>query len=93
MSRYAKAIAALCSLIGTWGMTAALDDGITAVELFGLLAAIGGSAAVWSIPNDPLAGEPADPGVSERGASDLAIVLGALIIGIALVLAFGTETR
>lgn len=53
MTNIRKAVAALFALVGTWGMTAALEGGITAVEWFGLLAAIGGSAAVWGIPNDP----------------------------------------
>lgn len=53
MKTYAKAIAALAGVVSTWGITAAADNSITAVELFGLLGAVGTVAAVWATPNDP----------------------------------------
>lgn len=65
MTEIRKSIAALIALIGTWGVTAASDGGINAVEWFGLLAVIGGTGAVWGIPNTP------PPDDSERGATDL----------------------
>lgn len=52
MTAYRKAIAAFVSLVGTWGITAAADGHISAVEWFGLLAVVGGTGAVWGLPND-----------------------------------------
>lgn len=65
MSRYAKALAALLGAIGTWGATAA-QDGISSVEWFGLVTALGTALAVYGVPNTPPAGEPPDPGMSEQ---------------------------
>lgn len=76
MSRYRKSLMALVALVGTWGITAA-PDGITAVEWFGLLAAIGGTGAVWGVPNDPPKGKRASKKVSERGqvSADLVVLV------------------
>lgn len=53
MSRYVKFIAAIFGTIATWGLTAAVDGKIDLVELFGLLAALAGSLAVFQLPNAP----------------------------------------
>lgn len=52
MSGIRKALAALVALVGAWGITAAADGQVDAVEWFGLLAVLGGTGAVWGIPND-----------------------------------------
>lgn len=51
MAGVRKALAALVALVGTWGVTAVADGAIDAVEWFGLLVVLGGSGAVWGIPN------------------------------------------
>jgi hypothetical protein len=66
MSRYVKTIAAILGTVSTWGITAAADSGIDAVEWYGLLGALAGTLAVFSFPNTPPAGEPADPNMSEQ---------------------------
>jgi len=53
MKAYAKAIAGLLGAISTWGVTAAADDAINAVELFGLLGALATVLVVYAVPNDP----------------------------------------
>jgi hypothetical protein len=65
--RYAKAIAALCLAVGTWGTTAFQDDAINTGEWWGLGVAVLTAAGVWAIPNRPPVGEPADPTISEQG--------------------------
>lgn len=67
MSRYAKSIAAVIGAIATWGITAASDNSITLVEWFGLLGALATVVAVYSVPNQPPPGQPADPAMSEQG--------------------------
>lgn len=59
---YAAAVAALTTTISlVW------DLEIQAEEAIALLAAWSGAFGVLLFPNDPPAGEPADPEVSERG--------------------------
>lgn len=65
MSRYMKTIIAVLGGISAWGMTAAADNAITAVELFGLLGALATALGVYAIPNTPPKGEPRDAGTSE----------------------------
>ena len=45
----AKAVAALLSAVGTWGLTASVG-GISIQEYFGLLIALGGAYAVYLTP-------------------------------------------
>lgn len=66
MSRYAKTIVAVLGAISTWGITAATEGGITAVEWFGLLGSLATVLGVYAVPNTPPAGEPSDPGISEQ---------------------------
>jgi len=74
MSRYAKAIATffgtLIGSVGTWGVTAVQDGGISDAEYFGLLIALSTvfatTAAVFGVPNTPPAGQAADPQMSEQ---------------------------
>lgn len=65
MSRYVKTICAVLGGISTWGITAAADNAITQVELFGLLGVLSTCLAVYAFPNTPPDGE-ADPNISER---------------------------
>lgn len=76
MSTYRKAIAALLGSIGTWGMTAAAEGGITGAEWFGLLAVLGTTSAVWGLPNDT---DPGEDGAIEPGSLALGIVLGVVL--------------
>jgi len=79
MSRYFKAIAALLGAVSTWGITAAADDAISTVEWFGLVGALGTVIAVYAVPNDPPAGQLADPALSERGFAAVEFALGAAV--------------
>lgn len=49
----AKAIIAILGGVSSWGMTAAVDDAITQVELFGLLGVIATALGVYFYPNAP----------------------------------------
>lgn len=53
LAPYAKAIIAIFGGIGTWGITAAAADGISAVEWFGLLSALSTALGVYAFPNRP----------------------------------------
>lgn len=70
-SRYAKAIIAALGALATWGATAGADERYTDVELWSVLGAVATALAVLFVPNTPPTGEPADPGISEQGATDL----------------------
>lgn len=76
----AKAIAALLGAVSTWGVTAAVD-GITAVELFGLMGAFGTAAAVWATPNR--AGDE-----SGFAYEETAVIVAATLVVVALLLRF-----
>lgn len=65
MSRYIKFITALLGGISAWGVTAAADNGIDLVELYGLLGVLATALGVFSFPNTNPDG-PADPDVSEQ---------------------------
>lgn len=67
MTRYIKTISAVLGGVSTWGITAAADNAITNVELFGLLGVLSTALAVYAFPNTPPEGEPSDPGISEQG--------------------------
>lgn len=58
MSRYAKAIAALCTSMALWGGTAAADGHYTAAELWGLAGVAGSTATVWAVKNAPARSRP-----------------------------------
>lgn len=66
MSRYAKAVIALLGAVATWGITAAEDNLYSQVELWGALLAAVTALGVYAWPNQPPAGEPADPSMSEQ---------------------------
>lgn len=80
-SRYAKAIAAFVSAFAVpfaGALTETSDHGniVTQGEwITALVAGLVGGFAVAAIPNRPPAGQPSDPGVSEQGHVDLAVVL------------------
>lgn len=83
-----KAVAALLAGIATWGGTALADGAVTPVEWFGLLGVLAGVVAVFGVPNDAPAGQPADPAVSERGHSVIEVVVAAVaLVILVLVLA------
>ena len=50
---YIKAIIAVLGGVSTWGITAASDNAITPVELFGLLGVLSTSLGVYAFPNTP----------------------------------------
>lgn len=52
MNKYAKAIMAFFTSLGTWGATAFADNGLTAVEAFGLCGVIVVTVGVFAVPND-----------------------------------------
>lgn len=53
MTTIAKAAMAFFTSLGTWGATAFADNGLTAVEAFGLCGVVVATIAVWAIPNEP----------------------------------------
>lgn len=82
MSRYRKAywaaLAAVCTTITlVW-------DGVSQQDALALVTAWGGVGGVFLFPNDPPEGEPADPGVSERGRVNAQL---AVLVFIAVVVA------
>jgi len=66
VTRYAKSIIAVLTGLATWGATAFADDSITSVELFGLCGVAVLGLSVFAVPNEPPAGTPRDPDISER---------------------------
>lgn len=84
MSRYSKTIAAILGAISTWGITAAADEGINAVEWYGLLGALAAVLAVYSVPNKPPADEPADPSMSEQGQTSIVVVAALVAAAVAV---------
>lgn len=60
MQQVAKALVALLTALGTWGVTAA-PDGYTQEELWGLCGVAVAAISVWAIPNRaPLSQESKD---------------------------------
>lgn len=51
MEYYNKAVVAFFTALGTWGATAFADNGVTAVELFGLCGVIVATAGVFQVKN------------------------------------------
>lgn len=51
---YIKAIIAILGGISTWGITAASDNAITPVEIFGLLGVLSTALGVYAFPNAPM---------------------------------------
>lgn len=51
MEYYYKAIAAFFTALGTWGVTAFADDGVTAVEAFGLCGVVVATVSVFQVKN------------------------------------------
>lgn len=47
----AKALIAFLTALGTWGATAFADNGLTAVEAFGLTGVIVAALLVYTVPN------------------------------------------
>lgn len=54
LAPYVKAIIAVLGGIGTWGITAAASEGVSAVEWFGLLSALSTALGVYAFPNAPV---------------------------------------
>lgn len=50
---YSKAVAAFFTSLGTWGATAFADNGLTAVEAFGLCGVVVATLAVLQVTNTP----------------------------------------
>ena len=70
MSRYWKAILAALGSAATWGITASADGVYEQVELWGLLAGVVATLAVYQKGNTPPEGEAPDPMMSEQHAPD-----------------------
>lgn len=66
MTRYAKALAALLTALGTWGATAGSDGDYSHVELWGLCGVAVTALAVLAIPNRPPDGDPHRADYSEQ---------------------------
>lgn len=81
MSRYRKLIAGAVGALLTWGATAHLPDGsIDRAEWWGLAFVVAAAVGIERIPNDPPAGERADPAVSERGITVVEVAAVLVII-------------
>lgn len=57
VTRYVKALSALLGGVSTWGLTAAVDNAISQLELFGLLGVLSTVLAVYAFPNAPTEGD------------------------------------
>lgn len=79
MKPYLKALIAVLGGVSTWGITAAADNAITQVEVFGLLGVLSTALAVFAFPNAPVE-EGDDAGHVDTGG------LISLAIGLAIVL-------
>lgn len=67
MTRYAKALAALLTALGTWGATAGADGTYDQTELWGLALVAAAALAVYAVPNKPPRGRRARADMSEQG--------------------------
>lgn len=75
MAAYVKAIVAVLGGLSAWGITAAADNNITAVEVYGLLGTLATALAVYAFPNR----DPADD-----GQSSLLVILVVVILVVVL---------
>lgn len=66
MTRYAKAIMAFFTSLGTWGVTAAADGVYDQVELWGITGVIVATIGVYLYPNTTPDDEAYDPTQSEQ---------------------------
>jgi hypothetical protein len=79
VSRYAKFIVALVGSIAGWAATYFPSD--PKVQMWvGLAVAASTAIGVWATPNQPPAGEAADPHMSEQGLTAIGIVVAFLIL-------------
>lgn len=79
MSRYAKFIVAIVGSIAGWAATYFPDD--PSVQMWvGLAVAVSTAVGVWATPNQPPAGEAADPNVSEQGYGLVEVLVAVLLV-------------
>lgn len=84
MSRYAKFIVAIVGSIAGWAATYFPDD--PGVQMWvGLAVAVSTAVGVWATPNQPPAGEDADPNMSEQGMSALEVLV--VVLAVVVILA------
>lgn len=100
-TRYAKAVTAFFTALGTWGYAVMAADpngvsSITGAEWFGLCGVVVTTAAVWGVPNERPAGEPYAADISERepeaghfDSTTVLLVVVAVIAVIALLVSTG----
>lgn len=79
MTRYSKLIVAVVGAIATWASTL-YPDSAAVQQWVGLALALTTAFSVWAVPNQPPAGEPADPSVSEQGLTVLGIIVAVLVV-------------
>ena len=95
MTRYRKTYAAAVAAL-TVTISLCWDLHVSAEEAIALLGAWSGVGTVWFFPNDPPAGETADPGQSERGQANWAAITAVCMLVttvIFLLWAFGEVPR
>ena len=80
MTPYIKAIIAVLGGVSAWGITAAADNAITQVELYGLLGTLATALGVYAFPNTPL---------DEEGQSAVWLVLLGALAAVVLLLVLG----
>lgn len=84
MTRYAKALTAFVTALGTWGATAAADGRYAQDELWGLTGVLVAALAVFQVPNRPPRGRRRRADVSEQeGHAD---PLGLLVVAVFVIL-------
>jgi len=87
ISRYAKLVVAVVGAVATWA-TATFPNDTNVQKWVGLALAIATAVGVYATPNQPPAGVPADPTMSEQGQAGYAnglAILAVLVLLIALI--------
>ena len=87
MSRYAKFIVAIVGAVSTWATTYYPNDPDIA-KWVGLALAVATCVSVYAVPNQPPAGQPHDPDMSEQGHTDAQFVVLFLILAVVVVIAW-----
>lgn len=90
LAPYRKTVIAALTAAGAWATGAFADSHVTTQEWVALAVAIIGVLGVYGVPNDPAAGEPADPDLSTRGEIS-AVLLVILVVIAAIVLGIGVS--
>lgn len=92
LSRYAKFIVAIVGAVGTWAATYYPNDPDVA-KWVGLALALATCISVYAVPNQPPAGEPSNPNMSEQGHTDAQLLVLAVIAALVAAIAWHLIVR